>query len=1050
MDGTMMDRKLTIFISLLMLTAGSATAAPGTLPLDQVELLSLPAMDHPALLAEDAALAGPGVPLQFARLQSVEVSAATGGTWQTLADGSELWRLRVRSDGAVSLNFGFTRYSIPEGGTLVVLTPDASTVLGPYTERQGRGHGELWTPLVPGDEAVIEVRLPAGMRDELELELTAVYHGYRDIFGFEKSFEKSGACNIDVVCPEGDAWDPQIRSVARIVAGGSLCTGFMVNNTDQDLRPLFMTADHCGLRANNAPSLVVYWNFINSTCRPPGGGSSGGRGDGSLAQTQTGSTFLAGSAISDFTLVQLDEIPPEAYDVHWAGWDARSGDFPGAIAIHHPRGNEKRISFENDATTTTSYLQDAVPGDGTHIRVADWDAGTTEPGSSGSPLFSPEGRVVGQLHGGFAACGNNLDDWYGRISTSWDLGLMSWLDPGATGALFLDGRDAEPGVLSGLVVPGFEVDVEDPAGPTTFFAVRNTTDDQVAVDVKYLSGNRDQASSPMRTDSFMLGPQQTMTQNVRNDLSDLEVADGVASGVIVIEKDSGGSSGLTGDYFRIDSGNDFATGDRLVNSRDLCAQQEIRFVDFGSGSRLRILLDEPLGLEVPSFSYRAYNEAGAMIAQSDYVTSEHLVSIAVDDLVPDQRFGTLLFDFSAAGGGFAAAEYSAFGRFSVELNGVCRSLTAASDPEREEPSELPLKGGKTLPELIPDKACVPENLECNSMVTGTLTPDDCALGDGTVYDEWQFAGTGGDEVTIDFTSEVFDTFLFLVDPTGGVAAVDDDSGEGANSRISFRLDSTGTWSILANNYTAADPLGDYSLSLSCEGDEPPASELIVPGFSVEVADPAGPTTFFAVRNTSDSPVDLDIAYYGEQITATPLRADTFMLGPQQTMTRDVRSNLEDLNVSDGFATGLIVISGTGGGADALEGDYFRIDSGNDFATGDRLVKPAEYCVRQEVRFVDFGSGSRFKILLEEPQGSEMPSFTYTAYSEAGAMITTGGVASSDHLVSVAVDDLVAEQRFGTLVFDFANSASGLVTAEYSAFGRFSVELNGACLAASAP
>ena len=58
-------------------------------------------------------------------------------------------------------------------------------------------------------------------------------------------------------------------------------------------------------------------------------------------------------------------------------------------------------SFEDDPTTTTSYLGTAVPGAGTHVRLEDWDLGTTEGGSSGSPLFNQDHRVIGQLHGGY-------------------------------------------------------------------------------------------------------------------------------------------------------------------------------------------------------------------------------------------------------------------------------------------------------------------------------------------------------------------------------------------------------------------------------------------------------------------------------------------------------------------------------------------------------------------------------------------------------------------------------------------------------------------------
>ena len=39
-------------------------------------------------------------------------------------------------------------------------------------------------------------------------------------------------------------------------------------------------------------------------------------------------------------------------------------------------------------------------------------------GSSGSPLYNQNHHAIGQLHGGRSACGNNLSDWYGRISVS--------------------------------------------------------------------------------------------------------------------------------------------------------------------------------------------------------------------------------------------------------------------------------------------------------------------------------------------------------------------------------------------------------------------------------------------------------------------------------------------------------------------------------------------------------------------------------------------------------------------------------------------------------
>jgi hypothetical protein len=98
-------------------------------------------------------------------------------------------------------------------------------------------------------------------------------------------------------------------------------------------------------------------------------------------------------------------------------------------------------------------MSDVVDPTQNHWRVV-WDNGTadtsgvTEPGSSCSPMFDTNHRIIGQLHGGPSACGvgpDSLHDYYGRFSVSWMGGgtpsssLNGWLDPGNTGASAMDG-----------------------------------------------------------------------------------------------------------------------------------------------------------------------------------------------------------------------------------------------------------------------------------------------------------------------------------------------------------------------------------------------------------------------------------------------------------------------------------------------------------------------------------------------------------------------------------------------------------------------------------
>jgi len=438
------------WLSTWTLIGGVCLAQDGTLPasftqalapLSSVALIEMPSVE--AALALLLADPSPDKSRQFALPLAVGIDPAAAGTWER-AGAERVWRLRIRSGGARSLNFGFEHYKLPAGARLFLYAPDRGSLRGPFTAQDNEVHGQLWTPIVLGEETVLELNLPAAAAADVELRLSRVNHGFRD-FGAPPAL-RSGSCNVDVVCPQGDAWRSEIRSVAVISTGGStFCTGFLVNNTAQDFKPYFMTARHCGLSSSNAASLVAYWNYFNSTCRPPGSSASGGPGDGSLAQFNTGSFWRAEYIQSDFELVELDDPPSQTFNVHWAGWNRSSADPTSAVAIHHPNTDEKRISFENQALTTTSYFGNASPGDGTHLRVADWDLGTTEPGSSGSPLFDPNHRVIGQLHGGSAACGNDLADWYGRFSRSWTGGatnssrLSNWLDPIGSGAVTLDG-----------------------------------------------------------------------------------------------------------------------------------------------------------------------------------------------------------------------------------------------------------------------------------------------------------------------------------------------------------------------------------------------------------------------------------------------------------------------------------------------------------------------------------------------------------------------------------------------------------------------------------
>lgn len=378
-----------------------------------------------------------------------ELDIFTGGTWTALRDGRMVWRARIASPGARTLDFAFSEFKMTRGSALYIVSADKKTVHGPYNADNNPVDGQFFSPYVEGEYATLELIVPRHEVRDLALKLKSVTHGYRGLI--DGSFQKSGSCNVDTICPTTAGWDDQIDAVGHYTfsQGGSsyVCSGTLVANGNRDSVPYFLTANHCVSTQTVASTIVVYWNYQSATCRTPGSSASGTPVSKSVStHNQSGTTLVATNAASDFALLRLNSNVPAGADAYFAGWD-KSGATPGsAVSIHHPAGHEKRYSKENQALSISSYSGNAGSGT-THLRIADWDEGTTEGGSSGSGLFDGSSkRLVGQLHGGGAACGNNEPDWYGRLAVSWTGGgsnatrLSNWLDPGNSGVAGIDGH----------------------------------------------------------------------------------------------------------------------------------------------------------------------------------------------------------------------------------------------------------------------------------------------------------------------------------------------------------------------------------------------------------------------------------------------------------------------------------------------------------------------------------------------------------------------------------------------------------------------------------
>tara|TARA_B110000285_G_scaffold37937_2_gene41123 strand:- start:937 stop:4353 length:3417 start_codon:yes stop_codon:yes gene_type:complete len=405
--------------------------------------------DRAAVDAQDAIHdAAKDAPWQFGYKYNTDFNLSNSGTWVNLPNGDRLWRIGFKCEGAMTVNLLMENFYIPQGAFMHLYDVNHTNVIGAFTSRNNSPAGLLGTELVHGEHVILEYYEPANVTGQGHLTVSSVVHGYRSLDRIQadltKALNGSGDCNIDVNCPLGAGWDDQIRSVAMIVVNGSgICTGALINNTCDDGIPYFLTADHCLGGASAGANLN--WAFRFNWQSPPGTEScattAGSTDPGApYDQTAYGATVLVQGTEADHALLQINNMTltdAQTWNAFYAGWN--NDDTENAVnlvtGIHHPSGDVKKICQADDGTG--GGIIHANNAGAATWEIDLWEEGVTEPGSSGSPLFDQNGRIIGQLYGGSAACTGTTSagyDYYGRLGVSWGLGIGTYLAPASCGS----------------------------------------------------------------------------------------------------------------------------------------------------------------------------------------------------------------------------------------------------------------------------------------------------------------------------------------------------------------------------------------------------------------------------------------------------------------------------------------------------------------------------------------------------------------------------------------------------------------------------------------
>ena len=370
--------------------------------------------------AEALSLDGSEKEWSFGRLLNLEQPDLS---WQLVDSGLSLYACGFKVNDAEGLGINFNH--LPQNqGTLWVTS--ASEILGGFDAACRPKHGAFAVRPLKGNSLVLWWQGASPPSVEAQ---AVVVPSWKKLEGFGDA----GDCLPDAACPEALGWEDPRRSVVLLLTNNNtrFCTGTLVNNTQENGRPLLLTGRHCNAQANS----IVWFGYESPFCEG---------GDGPNQKSLQGLIPLAERAQSDMELFELAQQPLPQWQVYFAGWSRDSLAPAETHCLQHPRGDVMKYARDNQAPGRSVYVGPDL-GTGPYWRVNDWDVGTTEPGSSGAALFNPNKQVIGTLHGGFASCSNDLEDYFGGLYASWDgpadtLRLRDWLDPFSTQTMALNGR----------------------------------------------------------------------------------------------------------------------------------------------------------------------------------------------------------------------------------------------------------------------------------------------------------------------------------------------------------------------------------------------------------------------------------------------------------------------------------------------------------------------------------------------------------------------------------------------------------------------------------
>ncbi len=334
-------------------------------------------------------------------------------------DDKNIFIMEFKSEGAEGLEFFFSDFYMPKGAKLYIYSKEGKEKLGGYNENNNPSNlnkdrrVQFGTEPFLSSEGYIELSVPKGVKESPILKFNHITYIFnRNYISYNVS--EVGDCHNDVYksWPSSSGVSSTKDQKARIKSVGIIfipeiyngeeyraqCSGTLINNTNQDGDPLFLTADHCFRIDNTIPldtsdyrasEMITMFNYEKKNENDTIDLISNNK------NTILGAEMLNQNKIYDYALLRLstDKETIKSYNVCYAGWDNDPNAYLSMTytnGVHHPEGADKKH---------TRFDEPKIINGGNQYSVT-WTSGIVEGGSSGSPLFDPHRRVIGTLSTG--------------------------------------------------------------------------------------------------------------------------------------------------------------------------------------------------------------------------------------------------------------------------------------------------------------------------------------------------------------------------------------------------------------------------------------------------------------------------------------------------------------------------------------------------------------------------------------------------------------------------------------------------------------------------